>query len=139
MIPASERPRLLEALHLGHSGIAKTRTLARQLYYWPFMNKDIKQMVEKCEPCQDHLPRQQQLPLTQTTAEAPLQHTSADLFSLSGKNYLAFADRFSGMVWADRLSSTTTKTVTNLLEKWFYDFGFPKTCLLYTSPSPRDS
>ena len=83
-------------------------------------------MIERCVPCQELLPRQQALPLTQTSARAPLAQTSADLFSLSGKTYLAFADRFSGMVWADRLLSSSTSAVTKLLEKWFYDVGFPK-------------
>ena len=30
------------------------------------------------------------------------------------------------MVWADRLNSTTTTTVTKCLERWLYEFGFPK-------------
>ena len=111
---------------MGHSGIAKTRTLARQLYYWPFMARDIKDMVSRCEACQEHLPHQRPQPLLQTTASAPLEHTSADLFSLAGKNYLAFADRYSGMVWADKLSSLTTTAVTKCLDKWLYEIGFPR-------------
>ena len=126
VIPITERARLLDLLHLGHSGMTKTRTLARQLYYWPNMQQDISEMISKCEPCQEHLPQQRQQPLQQTIASAPLEHCSADLFSLGGKNYLAFADRYSVMVWADRLNSTTTSTVTKCLERWLYEFGFPK-------------
>ena len=126
IVPITERPRILELLHMGHSGITKTRRLARQLYYWPYMSRDIKDLISKCVACQDHLPHHPPLPLIQTNTSRPLESTSADLFSLRGKSYLAFADRFSGMVWADCLSSTTTSCVTSTLEKWFYEIGFPE-------------
>ena len=126
VVPVSERPHILELLHMGHSGIVKTRALARQLYYWPFMSRDVKDMISRCPACQEHLPHQRPQPLTETKANAPMEHTSADLFSLAGKNYLVLADRYSGMVWADRLSSTSTSAVTNCLDKWLYETGFPR-------------
>ena len=126
VVPQSERSRILELLHQGHSGIAKTRQLARQLYYWPGLSNDVKLLVENCHACFGHLPAQQQMPLNPTTASHPLEHTSADLFSLRGKSYLAYSDRFSGMLWCERLNSTTTTAVTGVLERWMYETGFPR-------------
>lgn len=125
-VPKPDRQRILELLHRGHSGIVKTRQLARQLYFWPGLNNDVKQMINHCSACFELLPQQQPLPLVQTEAKSPLEHTSADLFSLNGKNFLAYADRFSGMLWCDKLNSTTTDKVTDLLDKWMLDFGYPK-------------
>ena len=125
-VPRTDRKRILELLHRGHSGIVKTRQLARQLYYWPGLNNDIKQMVNTCPACFELLPQQQPLPLIQTDSKCPLEHTSADLFSLNGKTFLAYADRYSGMLWCDKLTSTTTDKVTDLLTKWMLDFGFPQ-------------
>ena len=127
LIPQPARPRILELLHQGHSGISKTRKLASQLYYWPGMSNEVKQMVSSCKACQEKLPLSSPLPLNQTTASFPMEKTSADLFSYGGNTYLAFADRFSGMVWADKLNSTTTTAVTNLLDKWMVDFGYTLT------------
>ena len=104
VVPEKERARILALLHLGHSGIVKTRALARQLYYWPGMALHVKQMVEACDACAELLPRQRAQPLTQMLAHFPMHHTSADLFQLAGHHYLAFADRFSGMLWCERLT-----------------------------------
>ena len=35
------------------------------------------------------------------------------------------ADRCSGMIWCDKLSSTSTQAVTDKLDSWFLDFGYP--------------
>ena len=77
-VPKTDRKRILELLHRGHSGIVKTRQLARQLYFWPGLNNDVKQMVNTCSACFENLPQQQDLPLLQTDAKTPLEHTSAD-------------------------------------------------------------
>ena len=125
VVPASNRASILKLLHRGHSGIVKTKTLARQLYYWPGMTNDIKNLVSACDVCVAHLPKQQAMPLKQTEASFPLEHTSADLFSLGGKNYLVYVDRFSGMIWCDKLNQVTTASVTKTLDFWMMDFGYP--------------
>jgi len=125
VVPTEERPRILQLLHQGHSGIGKTRALAKQLYYWPGLSNDIKNIVSSCPACQEYLPSQPDEPLQTTSAKFPLEHTSADLFSYAGKDYLVWCDRYSGMVWCDRLRSTTTEKVTSTLLSWFFDFGFP--------------
>ena len=99
--------------------------LARQLYFWPSMSQDVKVMIERCGECFSLLPRQQQLPLQETLGKFPLEHTSSDLFQYGGKYYLVYADRYSGMVWCDRLSSLNTQAVTDKLLSWMLDFGFP--------------
>ena len=39
------RKRILKALYIPHNGIDKTRVAARQLYYWPKMNQQFKQLI----------------------------------------------------------------------------------------------
>ena len=41
-------------LHSSHAGINKTYDIARQLYFWPGMLNDIKQLIEKCQACRIH-------------------------------------------------------------------------------------
>ena len=125
VIPRSARPKLLETLHAGHPGIVRMSKLAKQFYFWPGMRNDITQFVTGCNSCFELLPQQRAMPLTQTEGTYPFEHTSADLFSYGGKDYLAFADRFSGMLWCSRLSTTSTAAVTRILDNWFNDFGVP--------------
>ena len=101
------------------------KKLAQQLYFWPGMNNSIIQYIQACTPCQSHLPAQVPPPQSLTLAKFPMDHVSADLFSLQGKNYLVASDRYSGMIWCDRLNSTTTDAVSSKLDYWFTDFGYP--------------
>ena len=41
VVPKSFRPLFLKKLHHSHSGIVKTKHLARNLYYWPGMSGEI--------------------------------------------------------------------------------------------------
>ena len=124
-VPTSHRQHILELLHASHSGITKSRQLAKQLYFWPSLSTDVKNMVQSCSKCIELLPSKKSLPLLETLADYPLEHMSADLFSEAGRDYLAYADRFSGMVWCDQLKKTHTGAVTQLLDKWMLDFGYP--------------
>ena len=120
-IPAI-RP-ILNLLHTSRSGVNKTIALARGLYYWPGMINDIKQLVSRCATCVRVLPSQPSNPLStpppSTHLGYPMQHVGLDLFSYGGKQYLICVDHWSGYPLYALLRSLT--------------------CLLYTSPSPRDS
>ena len=45
---------MLAQLHEGHPGIARMKSLARMYVWWPGINKDIEQAVQKCAECQLH-------------------------------------------------------------------------------------
>jgi hypothetical protein len=51
VIPRRARNATLQVLHRSHAGVAKTAEAARQLYFWPKMNKHIKDMIDACERC----------------------------------------------------------------------------------------
>ena len=100
VVPKHKREAILSLLHAGHSEIAKTYKTAIQLYYWPNMKTDIEHSVANCSSCQANRqsnPRPKldsiQLP---GDAKLPMLHTACDLFSATGKQWLALVDRFSG-------------------------------------------
>ena len=135
IIPKQARPAILEKLHQSHSGITKTRQLARELYYWPHMSNDIKQMIDSCELCQRLRQSQFDPPQEHPAAEQPMQSVSLDLFSWAGKDYIVLVDRFSNYIWVSKLNSTTTAKVIEVLERWFIEFGYP--CVIVSDNGPQ--
>ena len=126
IIPKTSRKRILDLLHIPHNGIEKTRVAARQLYFWPTMNNDIKLLVEKCEACQQLRPSQVREPLQPTMAEGPMDAISVDLFHYEGDEYLLMVDRFSGWPFTKKLRKTDTGSIIKQLRLWFWDFGYPR-------------
>ena len=110
VIPASLRKNMLERIHEGHLGAEKQKRLARDVIFWPNMNKDIDEMVKGCGACQKFRPAQPKE--TYKSDEdikeiGPWDKVGVDLFAWENDAYLVVVDYYSN-------------------------------CLLYTSPSPRD-
>ena len=60
IIPAAIRKDILEKLHSVHMGITGTLRRARESVYWPNMNADIKNYIERCEICSENRTTAQQ-------------------------------------------------------------------------------
>jgi transposase InsO family protein len=69
----------------------------------------------------------------------PMHAVSTDLFECAGKNYLVMVDRFSGMPFVARMTSTTTEAVWRPLMAWFLDHGLPGTIRSDNGPQFRQS
>ena len=52
IIPMLGRPEVLDLLHDGHPGITKMKNIARQVVWWPSIDKDLANKVQWCETCQ---------------------------------------------------------------------------------------
>jgi hypothetical protein len=63
VIPESLRRSILEQLHTSHSGITRTRSLARKLYFWPRMSTQIADLINACDKCQNLRPSLKSEPL----------------------------------------------------------------------------
>ena len=134
LVPRPAKEDILRLLHLAHAGIVKTRKNAQQKYFWVGMNKDIVDMIRRCDACQALLPSQQQEPLIVRSANCPMEETGSDLFFFEG-NWLILVDRYSGFPFVERLRKVDTDAVTKILYKWMMDFGFTK--VLYTDNGPQ--
>jgi len=127
VVPYDHRSCILNALHTSHSGISKTRKLAQSLYYWPRINDDIADMINRCEACQVSRPTQAEEPFICRSASAPMESVSVDLCDANGGIYLVMVDRFSGYPFSCRLRSTITSSITKQLTTWFREYGWPLT------------
>ena len=126
IVPHAARKEILLALHAPHTGVNKTRTNAREMFFWPGMSNDIAIMTESCTQCQSMLPLQAHEPLASAPCTFPMEEVGIDLFELAGQTWLVMVDNFSGYPFAKQLrGSATTEVVWNSLHDWFLEVGFP--------------
>ena len=128
LIPQALRRQVLTRLHDSHRGIEATKRRARQTVWWPSINNDIANVIRACQPCQVLLPSQQKEPyLLNTDAPTrPFESVSADFFSVAGKSYLVYADRYSGWPAVGLCGKdTTTSNTISLFRTFFRDLGVP--------------
>ena len=127
VVPQATRKSVLQALHDSHQGIDRTRRRARQSVYWPGMNSDIQSTVEACSKCLEWRPSLPQEPMR---ADKPpgraWEDTSADFFSLNGKDYLVYVDRYSGWIEVQLFKNPpTASSTTAAFQTWFGQHGIP--------------
>ena len=129
VLPLPSVKPILKLLHASHSGISKTTSLARGLYFWPGMTNDIPQLVSSCLECSRVLPSQPSNPMSTASPSShfgfPMQHVGLDLFSFGGKDYLICIDHWSGYPIYQLLRSTTSDSVIRCLSSWFNLLGWP--------------
>ncbi len=127
VVPGKAVPEILKILHMPHAGVNKTKQQARSLYFWPRMNKDVTEMVQGCEACQELMDSQAREPPLETKEPnyTPMSHVAVDLYSYGGRDYLVMVDRYSGYPFVQRLRKTHTGAVTEVMEEWFHHFGVP--------------
>lgn len=54
VIPSSLRHSLLSELHKNHLGIVKMKSIARSCMWWPGIDKDIEQIANSCDHCNNN-------------------------------------------------------------------------------------
>ena len=113
----------LHELHKMHLGIEKMQHRARATVYWPGIDADIVEYVNRCKICTQHKATQHIQPmLPRDVTEAPWQDLAADFFNFKGKEYLLIADTFSKYPFAFRMTKKTAeshlKVNTTLLTVW---------------------
>ncbi|XP_064641926.1 uncharacterized protein K02A2.6-like [Lineus longissimus] len=127
VIPETLRKNILEQLHDAHQGIEKTRRLARELVYWPNINKDVEDLVSKCSTCQEYRPQDKKEPLIpHEIAKGPWMKLALDLFEVNGRMYLVLADYFTKyLIVAEMPPPVTCKKVMKEIRSACSFFGRP--------------
>ena len=126
LVPHPLRPQILEGLHAANQGVTSMLSNARDRFFWPGLDADIRQIRLQCRQCNKNSPSQPHEPLiTSPPPEVPFEQTAADFFNLEGHNFLAFADRYSGWLEVERLPTNSFKFVKKIFLRWFRTYGVP--------------
>ncbi|UYV78284.1 hypothetical protein LAZ67_16000816 [Cordylochernes scorpioides] len=127
VIPASMKLEILDKLHAGHFGIAKTRLRARETVWWPGISEEIAETVRKCSVCIQEAVSKHEPLIPTNFPTRPWQKIGMDLFKFENKWYLVVIDyysRFPEMVQLDRL---TASVVVRSCKSIFARHGVPET------------
>ena len=129
IIPPAKRERTLHQLHQFHQGITKSQLLMHGSFFWPSINKAIKEVVCQCETCTQFQSQNAAAPLTPTpTPSNPWEMCATDIFMLEGVGHLVVGDFYSKMifVWCLAAGQSNANKVVSLLKEMFSEHGIPK-------------
>ena len=96
IVPEGLRTEMKEKLHYNHGGVQATLRRAREVFYWPGMNKDIEDVIAKCNVCAQYRATNQKEPLmSYPVPTRPWESIATDLFELRNKDYLVTVNYYS--------------------------------------------
>lgn len=106
------RSEMLNLIHFNHQGVGKCKTKAREIMYWPLMNKEIEDIVLSCHICDKYKKSKVREPLMPRNApHGPWQMMGMDLFHYKGFEHLLIIDYFSKFVEVVKLQSIDVSNV----------------------------
>ena len=115
IIPPNLRKSCMESLYSGHPGMSKMHLRSKQSFYWPGINKEIRNKVENCILCQTVARSQQKEPaICVEVPFRPCQKMGMDLFFCKGKWYLLVCN-YSKFPVFRLLPSISSKNVISAL------------------------
>ena len=135
IIPNALRSSMIKRIHMGHMGIVKCSQRAREVMFWPGMNKAIEHTIANCDVCQEHRdsnPKEPMLP--GPMPERPWEVVATDLFQWSGRDYLLMVDYYSRFIEVKLLENTSSSTVVHHTKSILARHGIPNVIVSDNGP-----
>ncbi|XP_061186771.1 uncharacterized protein K02A2.6-like [Saccostrea echinata] len=136
IIPTALQREVLSELHRSHTGIVRTRSLARSHVWWPNIDTDIEAMCQSCSDCQHYLPKPEPalVHLWEWT-NLPWERIHVDFAGpFKGRMYVIAVDSHSKWLEVVPMSSTTSTAKVNILRDIFSRLGLPSTFVSDNGP-----
>ncbi|UYV64545.1 K02A2.6-like [Cordylochernes scorpioides] len=129
IIPTNLIAKMLDELHNSHQGIVGLISVARTLFWWPGLDKDIEETVRRCNCCQTHAsmpPRT--TPVNWPSTNQPWDRVHIDHLGPFEQNlYLIVVDACTKWIEAIPVPNTSTRETIEQLRCLFARFGIPRT------------
>ena len=139
IIPPTLRHKIREKIHASHIGLQACLRRAREVVYWPGMNKDLTDYISQCETCASYQMAQAKEPLiSHELPSRPWEKIASDIFTYEEQDYLCTVDYFSDYFEIDKLHKKTGKSIIGRLKNIFTTHGIPDKLMSDNGP-PFDS
>ena len=125
-MPQSLQQEYLQCLHTGHLGISKCRARAKTTVFWPKIDRDIGQLIMRCEVCHENQHAPPSYDEHSVEAHFPSHIYGADLCDNDGKVHVVCVDYFSFFIWDRPLADMQSDTVILGLKMIFSENGSPE-------------
>jgi hypothetical protein len=140
VIPGNLRKTMKERIHSSHLGIEGCLRRARESVYWPNMNADIKDHIQRCEICSEYqTANQKETLMPHDVPDRPWSKIGTDLFSIGEQNFLITVDYTSNFWEVDTLDSTESRAVIKKLKAHFGRYGIPDQVISDNGPQFNSS
>ena len=135
IVPKILRSDMLKLLHESHHGIVKTKLLANNTFYWPYMNKDIENLVNNCNICEKYRSKNPNNILKpHEIPKLPFKKIAADILEYGGENYLVIMDYYSKWLEVKQMKGKTSNNVIATLKPIFACHGIPSMLIADNMP-----
>ena len=120
--PSSKRHEVWKKYHeaAAHAGAERTLSRIRPFFYWPGMDKEVRQFQQGCVACSLQNRAQPRAPLHPFIATYPLEVIGIDYLTLGRttdqiQNILVMTDQFTRYAWAVPTKDQTAETTVRAL------------------------
>ena len=127
IVPPPGQDLILQELHACHPGIARMKTLAWMFVWWPCLDSDIENFVNKCSTCQSQHPTPPAAPICPWKwPTQPWYRLHLDMAGpFLGHMFLVLIDAHSKWLEVRLMPSTTSTAIISTLYSIFAQFGLP--------------
>ncbi|KAF0313140.1 uncharacterized protein FJT64_016281 [Amphibalanus amphitrite] len=145
VVPAALRERVLTNAHAGHQGVVRTKQRLRERFWWPRLDRQVRDLLKSCEVCSQHdghvrreRPPLQPIPLP----DGPWQRLMVDVIgpmrgSSSERYGIVLVDMYSRWPEVALCQDATADSICQFLETVFAREGVPLELLSDNGPAFR--
>ena len=134
VIPRSMQNDILEKIHSGHQGITRCTDRAKQTVWWPSIERQVREKIERCLVCSQHRHQSPEPLIPSSFPDYPFQRAATDLFQWKGVTYLLVVDYYSRFSEIAKLKTTTSSEVIHHLKSIFCRHGIPEEVISDNGP-----
>ncbi|XP_046559854.1 uncharacterized protein K02A2.6-like [Haliotis rubra] len=127
LIPTIYREALLNELHNEHSGMVHMKSVVRGIIWWPYLDRDIENLVRGCLDCQEEANHPVSVvPTPWKWPSSPWTRLHIDFAGpFIGHSFLVIVDAHSKWLEIYQMRSTTATITIKHLRRLFATFGLP--------------
>jgi transposase InsO family protein len=136
VVPISLRAKAVNAAHGVHLGIVRTKSLLREHYWWPGLDKMVEDKVGKCQVCRMAKPQNRNFRTHWPRPEGPWTRVHVDFAGpIEGQYLLVIVDAYSGYPEVHLTKDMLSSTVVSRLRRTFSQLGVPNQLVSDNGPS----